>query len=812
MKLILKYTMKNILIKPLRTIIMVLCLTAVSLAFSLCFLVNSASERIVCEQIRSSTGRADIIAFSEKGFESEAAVEENVDILYVNMTRVGLQLHRIENYKYVQKKQITLLGLDSYKAYEFGLISENTGISDDEILISSAVASLFGYEKGDLLQIPCADGSEITLTIKEIIPCEGFMSIMPRTVVVTSDTANTIMCTAKGTCNTLYLDVEDDKKITEVYNDFVCNYPDANIQQIIGGTDTEEIISGITSAFFAIFAVVFLMVIFIIAGFANSIAAERMSAVGTFRSIGADKTTAAMTLLMESLIYGLLGGIIGGIIFGIIKDMVIANVIAVDVGHTGNYTTPLYIPLAGAAVTIVTCIGCSLYAVLRTAGLPVKDIIFANKETGFKLSTAQLISGLILFVAAVVLYITDFGFICNIITLMCFETGICLMIPGLLKAVSNLAGKLSQGGRFPIARLSLIQSGTKKSSVMGAVLCTAVISLMTAVFILAVSVDRLYSAHNYSSDIIITELSQKAAEYDAIAKARGITDSEMIYSTEENIQINNDTVNTVVFGYQDYRYFEGIKGLPAEIHSGEAALDGAVLRRLGISVGDNIEIILKADSVRPRQLTLKVVGECNSVYYDMRCNAVVLSMEDYKEVYYDYPSTLLLKADDANVSDRISQLLADDSAVVRTTEEYNIESESDAGSVTTALYCLIYLGMALMTISVAGNRSISFEQRKHEFAILHAVGMSKNQLMRMIMAEMAVLALISSAVSLISCGIIVKILSGILTVLELNVPICFDMGSILIFIVIVVTVIMLMSVQPIYSLVKMNTADRLKYE
>ncbi len=812
MKLILKYTMKNILIKPLRTVIMVLCLTAVSLAFSLCFLVNGTSEKIVCEQIRSSTGRADILMFSEKGFESEASVGENVDILCINMTRIGLQLHRIENYKYVQKKQITILGLDSHKAYEFGLISENSGISDDEILISSAVASLFGYEKGDRLQIPCADGSEITLTVKEIIPCEGFLSIMPRTAVVTSDTANVIMCTAKGTCNTMYLDVADDKRITEVYNDIVCNYPDANIQQIIGGTDIEEIISGITSAFFAIFAVVFLMVIFIIAGFANSIAAERMSTVGTFRSIGADKTTSAMILLMESLIYGLLGGIIGGIIFGIIKNMVITNVIAVDMRNVGNYTTPLYIPLTGAFVTIVTCMGCSLYAVLKTAGLPVKDIIFANKETGFKLSAAQLISGLILLAASVVLYITDCGFISNIITLICFETGLCLIIPGLLKAVSYLVAKLSKGGRFPIVRLSLIQSGTKRSSVTGVVLCTAVISLMTAVFILAVSVDRLYSAHNYSSDIIITELSQKAADYDAIANARGITDSEMLYSIEENIQINDDTVNTVVFGYQDFRFFEGIKGLPTEIHSGEAVLDGAVLRRLGISVGDSIEIVLKADSVRPRHLTLRVVGECNSVYYDMRCNAVVLSMEDYREVYHDYPSTLLLKTDDTNISDRISQLLADDSAVVRTTKEYYIESESDAGSVTTALYCLIYLGMALMTISVAGNRSISFEQRKHEFAILHAVGMSKNQLMRMIIAEMAVLALISSAVSLISCGIIVKILSKLLTVLELSVPICFDMGSVLIFIGIVVTVIMLMSVQPVYSLIKMNTANRLKYE
>ena len=812
MKLIFKYTLKNIRIKPVRTVIMILCLTAVSLAFSLCLTINITSGRIVEEQIRSSTGKADIMSFLEDGFKTDEVIADNTDVLYVNMTRVGLQLHSIENYKYVQKKQITVLGLDSVEAYKFGLIPECEPVKDDEIIITSIVAAMFGYEKGDSVLIPCVDGSELVFTVKDIIPCENFLSFMSQAVIVTSEKANEIMCNKENTCNTLYIDVTDDTQITNVFNEISQKYPDSNSQQIIGGMDINEMISGLRSAFFAIFAVVFLMVIFIVSGFAKNIVTERMPVVGTLRSIGADKATASMALLMESFVYGILGGMAGGVIFYIIKDMIIGNVVAVNIHYNTSYDIPLYIPFVGAGVTVIIGCACSVFAIVRTAGQPVRDIIFANKDTCYNLSLPKSIIGVILLIASVVLYMIEGGFIINLAALACFEVGICFLIPVILKAVSKLAEKFSRGGKFPVLRLSLIQSGTKRASVSGAVLCTSVISLTAAVFILAVSVDRLYSVHNYSSDIIISGLTHNAERYESIKNAKGITDSEMIYYTEEDIKINNSMTTASVFGYEGFRMFSGIHDLPETIESGTTVMDGAVMRRLGISVGDNIEIILKSASVRPKTLKLKVVGECDSVYYDMRCNAILLNMEDYKSVYHDYPSILLLKTDDGSISNRLSKQLADESAELKTAAEYYAEKESENSSVTMVLYCLIFLGIALMVISIAGNQSISFELRKREFAILHSSGMCKKQLAGMIIGEMGVLAFVASIISVISGGIIVKILSKLLEVLDLSIPVYFDAAGILIFIGLVVIIMMIMSIQPICSLMRMNTADRLKYE
>ena len=69
MRLILKYILRNIMIKPLRTAVIILCLTAVSLTFSLCITINIASEKAMEELIRSGTGKTDIMLSAEKGFD-----------------------------------------------------------------------------------------------------------------------------------------------------------------------------------------------------------------------------------------------------------------------------------------------------------------------------------------------------------------------------------------------------------------------------------------------------------------------------------------------------------------------------------------------------------------------------------------------------------------------------------------------------------------------------------------------------------------------------------------------------------------------
>lgn len=813
MKLILKYTLKNITIKPIRTVIIILCFAAVSLAFSMSLAINISSKEAVENQIRTTTGNTDIIVSSSEGIAGDEIILPNgTDTLYVSRAEISLQIHNIENYKYVQKKQIAVLGLDSVKAYHFGMIPKCEEISENEIIISSAVSLMFGYEKGDTLVIPCADGSEISFVIKDIILCENLISLMPQTVIVTSEKANQIMCKDDNISNIMYIDVTDNSKISEVCQKISEINSDIEVQQIMGSQEQNEMISSITSVFFAIFAIVFLMIIFIVSGFSKNIAAERISVIGTLRSIGADKKTAAFSLLSESFVYGILGGIIGEIIFYLIKDTVIRSFVATSPYDNTSYYIPLYIPLIAVFVSaVISCI-CSLSSVISTAKMPVKDIIFLNKDTCYKISYFKSLLGFIMLIAFFILYIINSDFIVNLIALICFAVGVCLIIPVLLVVISRISIRFTRGERFPVLRLALIQSGTKKTSISGTVLCTAVISLTTAIFVLSNSVDMLYSVQNYNCDVIVSELSEKAVRYENIKNTKGVTASETIYCTEEVVEINNKKITASVFGYDNFKMFEGIKDISGEIEKNEIVFDKIMMERYDISVGDIIDITLKSDTVRPVKLQLKVKEGCDSIYYDMRCNAILINIEDYKKVYYDYPSMLLLNTTDGDVSNQLKNQLADKKANLKTAEEYYKDREYEKNSIKAILYALILLGTALAVISVIGNQSISFEQRKREFAVLYSVSMSKRQLIKMIITESVISAAISLILSVISGVIIVKILSRLLAILELSIPVSFEINSVLIFTVMIFMIIILTTIKPICSLLKMNTAEQLKYE
>lgn len=179
----------------------------------------------------------------------------------------------------------------------------------------------------------------------------------------------------------------------------------------------------------------------------------------------------------------------------------------------------------------------SLAADIRTSKTPVRDIIFGGKDSVYRPSGAAAVTGVILAVFALIAYYSQAGFLVRIAGLAAFVVGLCLIVPKLLSAVSANTARRTDGGSFPVLRLAVIQSRTKKTAVTGTVICTAVMLLTSSLYILSRSVDKLYSVRSYDCDVIIRDLSERAERYDIItADSR-----EFIYSTEETALINGKT-------------------------------------------------------------------------------------------------------------------------------------------------------------------------------------------------------------------------------------------------------------------------------
>lgn len=803
MQIFIKLILRNITIKPFRTLVNVLCLAAVSLTFSLCLTLSSASKAAVEDMIRSSMGRTDITMQAAKGLDELPELPDDTASLPVILAKSYFQVHDINNYKYVQKRSVYVIGVDTERAAKFGFLPECTAPSENEAVISYALAQRFGYEVGEEMTLPCADGSEITLTVREIVLNKNQLSVMPIAIITTPETAKSVLSEPDISATMLYVDAPDGKE-SETAEQLRTEYPAYQVDQVTGTPELEDSIRSMTRAFFIIFAVTLLMIFFIISAFAKNIAAERLAVIGTLRSIGAEKRTASLTLLTECALYGAFGGILGTVLFYALKDTLLGNMIPRTDGIGGSVHAPFYISVIGLVISAVISCAVSLISVIRIAKMPIKDIIFSGKDNVYQPSVSGAVTGIICIFVAVILFMGSFGFIPSLVGLAAFVTGICLVLPKLMTAVSAFTAKHTYGGRFPVMRLALIQSGTKKTAVMGTVICTAVVMMTASLYILSRSAEGLYSVRNFNCDAVITNLSERSEYYDIISA----DSKEFIYTAAETTELNGRQTSVSIFGYHRSEMFKGLRDLPESLGNDEIALDRQMMKRLAIHEGDSVTLTLKHDSVRPVTLTFTAVKGIDSVYFDQKCNAAVISLDTYKSVYHDYPSMLLVRGD----TELMHRQLIDKSAEFETAEEYYARMDEGSESITGLLDALAVIGILLAVISVSGQQMIGFEQRKHELAVLRSQGMSISQLSKMLLCETLLTAVLPILLYLCTGRFVILIIEHTLSSLDMQIPISYEYFGIAVFLTIMTLAVILTVLISIFSLKRMNTAEQLKCE
>ena len=803
MQIFIKLILRNITIKPFRTLVIVLCLAAVSLTFSLCLTISSASKVAVEDMIRSSMGRTDITMQAESGFETLPELPSDCESLPVILAGSYFQVHDISNYKYVLKRSVHVIGVDTERAAKFGFLPECTAPSENEAVISYALSQRFSYDIGDEITLPCADGSEITLTVSEIVLNKNDLSVMTLAVITAPETARTVLASPGTSATIIYIDAPDGKE-SETAEQLCAAYADLHVDQVTGTPESRDSIRSVTRAFLIIFAVTLLMILFIISVFAKNIAAERLAVIGTLRSIGAEKGSASLTLLTECAVYGMIGGIIGTVIVYALKDTFLGNMILRVDGIGGSVSVPPYVPVFGLGIPAVISCAVSFASLIRTSKMPVKDIIFCGKDNVYQPSVSGAVTGILCIFVAVILFMGSFGFIPSLVGLAAFVTGICLVLPKILSAVSKITAKHTYGGRFPVMRLALIQSGTKKTAVMGTVICTAVVMMTASLYILSRSAEELYSVRNFNCDAVITNLSERSEYYDIISA----DSKELIYTAAETTELNGRQTSVCIFGYHRSEMFKGLRDLPESLGNDEIALDRQMMKRLDIHEGDSVTLKLKHDSVRPVTLTFTAVKGIDSVYFDQKCNAAVISLDTYKSVYHDYPSMLLVRGD----TELMHRQLIDKSAEFETADEYYARMDEGSESITGLLDALAVIGILLAIISVSGQQMIGFEQRKHELAVLRSQGMSISQLSKMLLCETLLTAVLPVLLYLCTGHFVILIIEHTLSSLDMQIPISYEHLGIAEFIAVMAAAVILTVLIPIFSLKRMNTAEQLKCE
>ena len=326
----------------------------------------------------------------------------------------------------------------------------------------------------------------------ELNTCMKNPILQSKSAVVNMNTAVKLAC-GDTRINYIFVDVHDNTKIEDAKKMFTDTYADVSTQDLFLSDSDMKLLDEIKAVFYLMFVITFLLVIFVTASICNRIVNERMSLIGTLRSIGGSIRSTGFLLLAESAFYGLCGGILGTTAFMPFRSNTDLGYFsaAVDIEmEISDGITPLSVCLVILSVILLQCIF-SAAAIFRASQKPVRDIIFGTKETAYLPSKLFTTVGIILLILGAVSYMTSEDFTMIVLAALCSAIGAVMLFPMIVKIVSNVLADVFHKSNMPVAKLAVKEIASKKSSISSFQLILSAMSLTIAMVVLSNSMIKL---------------------------------------------------------------------------------------------------------------------------------------------------------------------------------------------------------------------------------------------------------------------------------------------------------------------------------
>ena len=815
-----KLIIRNVFSKPLRTIIIILSLAAAAFAALFCISgINSAKNGIYAF-FRSNYGEANIMMASNDNIEvKQEDLPAGSKMVGQAAAQVALTSQNTKYINYVTLTKVNVIGMDTQKAYDMKIFDLPYS-TEDGITMTRTLAAQLGLKVGDTFKFFGYKGKEYNMKILDLANPDKILKSSPLSIITTPELCCEIGGYAEGNITMMYIDVPDDQVDSTIYS-LRSQHPGYFVIGTASG-DNDDTMMNMLNVYYLIFAVVFLMVAFIVVSLSKHIVNERMSVIGMLRSIGGSIRGTGMLLLGESAFYGLCGGIVGVLLFIPFRGKTDMGMFAPPdvpsslISDGINFGT---ICLVILAVILIQCIF-SLAAILKAAKTPVRDIIFGTKETAYIPSNILTGFGVVLLTAGIIVFLCSDSFLFTVISAFCSVIGAVLIFPWLIKLISNALGKLLRRYNKPVACLAVKEIATTKSSISSSQLILSAMSLTIAVLVIAVSLLKLLSFPFFQSELMIVSPSQQGPQYDYLEEnAEGVTDIEKIYCQyllyERREKLNGDERDLVVMGYEDggFKYFIGITDCPEKLAADEAAVDKVLANKLGLKIGDSFTLELNTRKYYPRELKLKVAAFVDAGYFNNLGNTILLNLDTYKSVYFDEPNYVLIKTEpgkEFSVYTTLQSTLPDTPSSLRITSDYLAEYASSMSSLLSIVYAVIILGLALSLLGTTSNILMGFEQSRRKYAVFYSTSMSKAKLKKLILLETVFTCGISITASILFGLYFLQIISKALSMLNMSVPLVPPFGYAVLFGVCVFIILLVSVIKPIRALAHMNMAEEIK--
>ena len=642
-------------------------------------------------------------------------------------------------------------------------------------VIAQSLAEDAGIGLGDKLRLPTAIGAT-DLTIVGILP----QRLLPgnEEVLVNLPEAQKLLATP-GKVNTIDADFDtmDKTRRAEI---------ESNIEAVLGdsfsiGTIQEgaELLNNIRiaqSIFVVLGVLALLMGGFIIFNTFRTIIAERRRDIGMLRAVGASQRTITSLILLEGVIQGVIGTI-AGILLGYAFAWLVLSAATSAIRQFINIPASSVPVIPGLVVlSILIGVGTTLLAGLLPAISASRITPLEALRPSVGATTFRRLSGAGFWVGLVMIILAIAGLFSNTISLIgpgsvLFIIGLLLVSPALVYPIANLfagliAALFARDGTAQLAGGNLSRQPTRSAVTASTTMIALAILLMAASVVSSVTLtfqDMLKKS--LSSDFLIippsvTTWGLNVGASPALAdELRAVNGVSVVSSLRfAGTKIGNLAVGLLGIDPRAYQQTSGltfVAGDPEtafqEMESGRGMIvNGIFASTVGVKLGDTVKLLTPTGEVEYRIVGIAsdYLNAKTTTGYISQAN-IAADFGSNQDVFYQI--NLVKDANPAAVEAAFKDIL-------KPYPQFKLVSGQAYLQQNTSLLSNLFFGMDLMVIFLAipsliamvNTLAIGVLERRREIGMLRAVGATRRQVGKMILAEALILAAIGTAFGLLS--------------------------------------------------------------
>lgn len=815
MKIILKHIFRNIKEHKMRSILIFFALMISTCVLIIDIVLPDELYIKIEDTYKNIYGDTDIQIRTVDNFKYEDLKINDTEVEYIGINNL--------NALNTKDEPTTVIGLDIDKAKQIRLLGNDVDdIKDNEVVISEYTAKEKGYKVGDTVKINYED-KEYEFKVKQIINKKGLAAIEMENDIFFANIEYINSISKNEGYSTLYLDVADSDKIDDLVKYLKDNNDNYEIERTIDIDGLKEELAFVRYLMTLIFFMSTIMIVFVIGSLNKIMLAERIPVIGTFRSIGANKSKMNRILLIENALYGLFAGLAGSIA-GIYLDRIVStkfvSTSGVELSKKAVNISPKLV-IIGVVFAVLLQVIITAKEIIRTNKKPIKTLIFNTQSSRYKIRKIRTIIGFILILLAFVVHALnkDINILFTMISLVCLTVGVANIVPFLMQKISKALALLFRKLGWSTGIIASKNMGYNKMIISSSRLIVVSLSLLSTIILVSNSFTRTFTSFREVTkgyDMIVMNVHENYEKYDKLTEIDGINRVEYLYYYYDDKVTYNDkkfTTTPIIYATnnKEQRYVTGINCDVNNLKDNEILIDEKVALKNNIKVGDKLNI-----KFENKEFDYKVVGLVDSSMFTTSRNLVVVNYNHFIKDLTDKPVQVHLVTDEGTNLEEMKKTLKDEikevGLRVQTVEEYIGEQEQQTGSIMSIFYVILGLSVILSFIGIVNNQIISFLQRRRELAILNSTCMSRSQLKKMLITETLLSNFVASilvlVVSYASTGFINYFMQGI----EMYISIRYDLGSILVFVGFVYVLLLFTLIIPIIKLRKMNIVDEIKYE